>query len=234
MNSYTSLLKKQRVMNYFLEAASEIASESGLDSITIRNVSERAGYNSATLYNYFENLDELVAFTVIRHISAYLTDISVRITNYKDNPIGSHLCIWRSLCLHSFRYPHIFSHAYASSYQEMDFIQSKIMEYTDIFPETFSGHFDQDILKTFFVSSSAEHDRMIMQPLIDLNILTLETIDELNYYATVLYNGLLNKAINLKDKTPEEYTNIFLNYYYPYVESKVNPKYMPSLNDIII
>ncbi len=56
MNKKHSELKRKRIMNFFLDAAEKIIKKDGFDSLSIRNVSDEAGYNSATLYNYFENL----------------------------------------------------------------------------------------------------------------------------------------------------------------------------------
>jgi len=47
-------IKKRRVMTYFIEAANEIIKEEGINGITIRKVADKAGFNSATIYNYFE------------------------------------------------------------------------------------------------------------------------------------------------------------------------------------
>ena len=59
------LIKKQRVMCYFIDAARELSESMPLDDITIRAVADKAGYNSASLYNYFTDIDQLRAFTAI-------------------------------------------------------------------------------------------------------------------------------------------------------------------------
>lgn len=43
-----------------LAAASAIATEEGLRGLTVRRVAERIGYAPGTIYNLFENLDELI------------------------------------------------------------------------------------------------------------------------------------------------------------------------------
>ncbi len=47
-------------MTYFIDATNEIIENEGIESVTIRKVANLAGYNSATIYNYFENLDHLI------------------------------------------------------------------------------------------------------------------------------------------------------------------------------
>ncbi len=45
---------------YFIDAAKEIIKGEGLKCISTRNVSDRAGYSYATMYNYFKNINDLI------------------------------------------------------------------------------------------------------------------------------------------------------------------------------
>lgn len=224
MSNDKKLTKKQRVINYFLDAASEIAQKSGLEAITTRNVADLAGYNSATIYNYFSNLDELLAFTVIRYVAVYLSDVSEKISNYKSDPLASYLSIWGCLCLHSFTYPQIFKHAYSSTREEMDYIQSRIGSYLEVFPDTFSEAFDPLVKQAFLAMTSEEHDRLILKPFVDINMFNAEDIDEITMYGMILYDGIINKSITLKEKSPRGYTDLFMEYFKPFVLKKINPR----------
>lgn len=55
-------LQKKRMMHYFIDAAVQIIDEEGIDGVSIRKVADIAGYNSATLYNYFDDLPHLVSW----------------------------------------------------------------------------------------------------------------------------------------------------------------------------
>lgn len=57
-------LQEKRMRGYFIEAASEILRGEGLKAVSVRSVSERAGYSYATLYNYFKDLNELIFICV--------------------------------------------------------------------------------------------------------------------------------------------------------------------------
>jgi AcrR family transcriptional regulator len=46
--------------NYFIEAGYEILREKGVERLTVRNIAKRAGYSYATIYNYFNNVEELM------------------------------------------------------------------------------------------------------------------------------------------------------------------------------
>jgi len=53
-------LKRSRIKAYFLEAAKEVIINEGVESVSVRKVADAAGYSYATLYNYFEDLNELL------------------------------------------------------------------------------------------------------------------------------------------------------------------------------
>jgi len=53
-------IQEERIKGYFLTAAKELIRSEGLDVVSARNVSERAGYSYATLYNYFKDIRDLI------------------------------------------------------------------------------------------------------------------------------------------------------------------------------
>ena len=63
--------KNKRMITRFVNVAYDLSVDEGIDSLTIRKIAENAGYNSATIYNYFENLDHLVFYTAMRSIKDY-------------------------------------------------------------------------------------------------------------------------------------------------------------------
>jgi len=70
-NMDNKMLQKKRIMQYFIDSAEYIIDKEGIDNITIRKVASLAGYNSATLYNYFENLDHLIFVVGLNHLENY-------------------------------------------------------------------------------------------------------------------------------------------------------------------
>ncbi|MCF8242604.1 MAG: TetR/AcrR family transcriptional regulator [Melioribacteraceae bacterium] len=53
-------IQEIRMKEYFIDAAREILKGEGLKSISVRNIAERAGYSYATLYNYFNDVKDLI------------------------------------------------------------------------------------------------------------------------------------------------------------------------------
>lgn len=52
-------LQKERMTKYFLDAALEVIQKEGAEQLSARKVADVAGYSYATLYNYFEDMNEL-------------------------------------------------------------------------------------------------------------------------------------------------------------------------------
>jgi len=62
-------LNKERVKRYFIDAALEIISEEGVKGISTRKVAEKAEYSYATIYNYFKDVNELLAYCVVEYFN---------------------------------------------------------------------------------------------------------------------------------------------------------------------
>jgi AcrR family transcriptional regulator len=53
-------IKKERTKRYFLDAAKEIIGAEGVANLTTKKIGEKAAYSYASIYNYFENFNDLV------------------------------------------------------------------------------------------------------------------------------------------------------------------------------
>lgn len=58
-------IQRGRVKKYFLDAAIEIIKEEGLENLTTKKIGDKAGYSYATIYNYFQNFNELVCISMV-------------------------------------------------------------------------------------------------------------------------------------------------------------------------
>jgi len=53
-------VQEERMRGYFIQATKDILRGEGLKVVSVRNIAERAGYSYATLYNYFDDVKELI------------------------------------------------------------------------------------------------------------------------------------------------------------------------------
>ncbi|MEL7565914.1 MAG: TetR/AcrR family transcriptional regulator [Dehalobacterium sp.] len=124
-------------MKYFIEAAYKILEEEGIDNLTARKVADLAGYNSATLYNYFENLDHLICYASMGYLKAYYAELSTYISK-DDQPRNVFLKTWELFAYHSFKRPIIFKIIFFSQFNHQ--LKNMINTYFELFPEDFGEH----------------------------------------------------------------------------------------------
>lgn len=101
-------IQRERTIQYFIEAAIKIIEKEGMPAVTIRKVSDLAGYNSATLYNYFDNLQHLLFFASMTYMTEYINDIPMYI-KYATNAEDIYLKDWRCFLDHAFLRPEIYN-----------------------------------------------------------------------------------------------------------------------------
>jgi len=74
-------IQEDRIRGYFIQAAKDILRSEGLKGISVRNVSQNAGYSYATLYNYFKD----IRFLVFECVKDFQQECSVFITEKVGN-----------------------------------------------------------------------------------------------------------------------------------------------------
>ncbi len=88
------------MLKYFIDTTANIIEENGIDGVTIRKIAELSGYNSATIYNYFENLDHLIFLASLRFIKPYATSVADYAKKGK-NSLEKNILIWEYFaCIH--------------------------------------------------------------------------------------------------------------------------------------
>jgi len=100
-------IQTARMWRYFLDATSELMKEKQLDHITIRQIADRAGYTSSTVYNYFGDLSHLKFFAAMRFTRSYLIDLPAYMEK-GTNTIDKWLYAWECFCRHSFALPEVY------------------------------------------------------------------------------------------------------------------------------
>jgi len=77
-------IKRKRTLQYFIDAAKEIIEKDGANQVTARKVGELSGYSYATIYNYFNDLKELLAYCALDYLEKCSKEISSIKTNGLD------------------------------------------------------------------------------------------------------------------------------------------------------
>lgn len=192
MNNMT--LKKRRMMTFFIDAADEIIKEEGISNVTIRKVANKAGFNSATIYNYFENLDHLIFFAALRHIKDY----ALALPNYLkgvDNSLDKFLTIWRCFCDYSFKDPEIY---YAIFFANLDRdLEDYVVQYYKLFPDEL-GIQPDDVSTMLLKHNIYDRGMTIVNECVNEGFIREEDAEVLNEIATLIYEGILFRVLKGK------------------------------------
>lgn len=96
-------IQRERTMKLFIDSAEKIIISEGVQGLSIRKVADYAGYNSATIYNYFDNLEHLIYFTYMNKIKSFYSLYSNK-SDGKD-PLESLYMNWTNISKLCYHYP---------------------------------------------------------------------------------------------------------------------------------
>ena len=148
-------IKKRRVMMYFIEATQDLILNEGIENLSIKKIADKAGYNTATIYNYFEDLEELILYSSIDYLKIYLKDLRNEISS-DMKAIEIYRTIYKVFVHHSFEKPEIFHTLFFGKYSYK--LEKIIKKYYEIFPDDITGQ--NDITKSVLVEGNI-HNRDI-------------------------------------------------------------------------
>ena len=108
-------LKRKRIMIYFIEATEKLIRSDGVEGLSIRKIASEAGYNSATLYNYFEDLEHLVLFGSVCYLREYIVLLGKSLKQNMTS-VDRYRTIYHCFNRVAFRYPEIFHNMFFGRY----------------------------------------------------------------------------------------------------------------------
>lgn len=196
-------IQRHRKMRYFIEAADQIISDQGLGALTIRKVSEIAGYNSATLYNYFDSLDHLIYYTHM--LKMPVIEKSLEMTPLEAASSDAVMFFWRKFCELAFHetqtiYTLMFS-LYSKQFREI------LIDYIAIFESDLElGMADR--LEQLFVNSIFD---VVLACFMEFEIeqgLGRHELEELNSFVLTYFQGYLVRKMTLENEMDIE---LFMN-----------------------
>nr|WP_312579962.1 TetR/AcrR family transcriptional regulator [Sedimentibacter sp.] len=193
-------LQRKRMITYFVEATSKIIEEEGIEKVTIRGVADIAGYNSATLYNYFEDLDHLIFFASMKYLREYSLELS-KIIDSSDDSLKTFFKIWECFCKFSFKKPQIFYNMFFSKHKNK--LRDTVNEYYSVFPEDL-GENHGVVLSMLKCNTIFERNKIIMNRLVDDNIIKPEDLDMVNRTIIYCYQGILQESIIENEKSVDQ------------------------------
>ena len=153
--------------------------------------------NSANIYRYFKDLDELVAYASLRYLAAYLDDVAV-CYDRSETTYQTHIAVWDCFSRHAFANGPIFDNLFFGRHSSM--LNDIIKNYYAMFPEDLSV-LSPSIASIFMEGSFDNRDYLMISRCVDEGWFTAEDAKFLNGVSIHLFLGYLK---DLLQKEPSE------------------------------
>ncbi|MBD8520382.1 TetR/AcrR family transcriptional regulator [Lysinibacillus sp. FSL R7-0073] len=202
-------IQRSRMWKYFVDATAEIIEEEGVENVTIRKVADKAGYNSATIYNYFSEISHLLFFASMRCMQDYTNEVARYIERGKD-PIDKYLLAWECFCQYSFKQPQIF---HAVFIMDLGETPEKLLEnYYNFYPNDLIN-IPEDLKTILFQHSLTKRGRSMLEIALKEGYLTEGNVDAINEITLLIWQGMFTNLLNnRKSYDAHQATEIVMSY----------------------
>ncbi|WP_258112399.1 TetR/AcrR family transcriptional regulator [Alicyclobacillus sp. SP_1] len=202
-------LQMSRMWMYFVDATAKIIEEEGMENVTIRKVADLAGYTSATIYNYFNELSHLIFFASMRFLKDYTQELSVYMSRGKDS-IEKYLLTWECFCQHSFRNPQVFHAIFISDLGSQP--DELLKRYYSVYQSDLTG-LPEDIKPLVFEYSLSKRSQAVLEKAVAENLLDEQDIESINEMTVLIWQGMMTTVLNnRRNYTPDEASQRTMRY----------------------
>lgn len=210
-------MKKSRMVRYFINAFKMLALQKPTQSITLREVADAAGFNSATLYNYFKNMDQLIAWSLLDCMTDIWIDTSAE-EAVNDDPLYQYLLTWKNQCLHGFSNPYLFITFFVSP--SKDAIYAQVEAFLSVFPEK-KGRLSERFHRLLFQTDFTKKNQDYLIPCIQQGYLSIDDRAAFMDAGDILFGGMLLQV--LKRPADERNARIDARRFFNQLRSTLHP-----------
>ena len=187
--------QRRKVFSDFIDAAWEIIQVKGIEGLTLRKVSTAAGYNSATLYQHFKDLDELTAYASLRFLRDYGLALAMAVRGMTD-PVQILYTVWEHFCRMAFRAPRALSVLFFGKYSAN--VDQMMHQYYHAFPQDWISLEEESVVARLFQHGSLEARSLsLLRPLVDAGLLDADLVSLQNEIILYCFKELLSQKCAL-------------------------------------
>lgn len=184
-------LKRKRIMIYFIEATEKLIRSEGVEGVSIRKIANEAGYNSATIYNYFNDLEHLVLFGSVCYLREYIVTLGKSLKPDMTS-VDRYRTIYKCFNKVAFRYPEIFHNMFFGRYSHK--LSSVIrVYYQELFPSELDGLSDR-MKKMLVEGTMRERDEITMEGMVQEGYVLEEKADITLELIVALHQNFIYEA----------------------------------------
>ncbi|SDY59105.1 DNA-binding transcriptional regulator, AcrR family [Evansella caseinilytica] len=213
-------IQRARMWRYFLDAATEVIEEEGIQNVTIRKIADKAGYTSSTAYNYFKDLSHLKFFAAMRFTTDYLNELPEYMKR-GENTVDKWLYAWECFCKHSFEQPEIYSVIFMDNLGTES--EELLSHYYDVYKDDLSGlpeTIQAIIMQHHFSTRSA----LYIQGAVEEGFIEQKDVTLIADMTLMIWKGMMNTYMNRRrTETKQEAAGRTVRFVQECVFRAVNP-----------
>ncbi|MFD1065440.1 TetR/AcrR family transcriptional regulator [Oceanobacillus locisalsi] len=186
-------IQMQRMWQYFVDATTEIIEQKGIDNVTIREIATKAGYNSATIYNYFQEVSHLIFFAALKYLNKFIDELPEYMEK-GDTPLDKYLLSWESFCKHSFEEPEIYNAIFLADLGENP--EELLKHYYNVYQSDLYGEVTEDIKTILTDYNLSTRSRNALDQSVQEGVLSEEEAAVINERTVLIWQGMLITVLN--------------------------------------
>lgn len=187
--------EKKKTMIDLVEATRELIFSKNHEKVSVRRIASRAKVNSATIYTYFADLEELILIASFEVFRDYCTDLIHCKDDFERCGQTDHrklfVTTWRLFCKYAFAHPDLINSIfYVNNADKMKIVVEK---YYSLHPERLEGQ--SEFLKHMLSSADLrERNLSVLRPVVG-NAVSEEKLRLINDLMLAYFKSLIEEKI---------------------------------------
>ncbi len=189
--------KVARMRKYLIEETEGLIQSEGFQAVTLRKIGDETGYNTATIYNYFKDLNELLLYSSVKLLKSYNRELSSRLDSAM-NAVERYICVFQIFCKHTFDRPEIYYNMFYGKHGKN--LGEILSDYYTLFPEEW-GDYDEAVTNMLRCGDIIEREHYITDPIWKEGFISQEDAQHLAELAIFAHEYLLRELCEHKEGT---------------------------------
>lgn len=189
--------ERRKMMTSFIRVTREIIDVEGIEKVSIRKIASLTGYNSATIYLYFSNVDELINLSSMSYLEKYCRALAADMP-LMTSAMDAYIHTWELFCNHAFSQPHIFHHLFFTHHKTP--LEETIDTYYTLYPQQLSN-ISGPIYEMLKGGTLEARCKVIIDPLVEEGLIKAEHAELINTMTICYFRQLLEERCNATDSS---------------------------------
>lgn len=187
----------------FIRATREIIDMEGAENVTIRKVAKMTGYNSATIYLYFDDADELISLASMSYLENYCRALAADLPKI-SGAYEVFFHVWGVFCQYTLAYPNLFYRLFFRPHGKS--LDDIVERYYRIYPKQLE-HLDGTVRGMLLAGDMNKRCMEILRPLAGAGIVKEEDLEIINDLTVCYFRQLIDEqrtdegAMNARKRT---------------------------------